>query len=257
MEPNARNQTLTCSDCGSSFLRRIPNGRPAKRCDNCRKINESNRNKISRGKRGDQKARNIARWNTQEARQNTTYAETRPVDSDKPKHPGGRPTSYRKEYVGIAKRYYRKGATDAEVAELLGVGIWAIMGWAHKYPEFDQARKAGKNVTNKRVERSLYNRAVGYTYEAEKVFFPAGAPGPVKVTYREHVPPDVAACMNWLKNRDPERWREKFEAQTRHDHYHHGGDPRYRDTPDHELEKLIRAEARQAPAPDDDKPTTH
>ena len=43
---------------------------------------------------------------------------------------------------------------------------------------------------------------------AVKVFMPAGALQPVVVHYEEHCPPDVGAAFIWLKNRDPERWRD-------------------------------------------------
>ena len=59
-----------------------------------------------------------------------------------------------------------------------------------------------------RVERSLCERANGYSYEAVKIFMPAGAKQPVVVHYTEHCPPDVGAAFIWLKNRDPERWRD-------------------------------------------------
>jgi hypothetical protein len=59
-----------------------------------------------------------------------------------------------------------------------------------------------------RVERSLYQRANGYNYEACKIFMPAGSKQPVVVHYIEHCPPDVGAAFIWLKNRDPERWRD-------------------------------------------------
>jgi hypothetical protein len=58
-----------------------------------------------------------------------------------------------------------------------------------------------------RVERSLYERANGYNYEAVRIFMPAGSEQPVVVHYVEHCPPDVGAAFIWLKNRDPERWR--------------------------------------------------
>jgi hypothetical protein len=58
------------------------------------------------------------------------------------------------------------------------------------------------------VKRSLYSRAVGYNYEATKIFMPAGHTKPVCARYIEHVPPDVTACIFWLKNRDPEHWRD-------------------------------------------------
>ena len=37
---------------------------------------------------------------------------------------------------------------------------------------------------------------------------PAGAKKPVVVHYTEHLPPDVGAAFIWLKNRDPDRWRD-------------------------------------------------
>ena len=45
-------------------------------------------------------------------------------------------------------------------------------------------------------------------YEATKIFMPAGAKQPVVVHYLEHVPADVGAAFIWLKNRDPEHWRD-------------------------------------------------
>ena len=51
-------------------------------------------------------------------------------------------------------------------------------------------------------------RANGYSYDAVKIFMPAGAKEPVIVHYTEHCPPDVGAAFIWLKNRDPERWRD-------------------------------------------------
>jgi hypothetical protein len=58
------------------------------------------------------------------------------------------------------------------------------------------------------TSRSLYERANGYNYEAVKIFTPAGSKQPVVVHYVEHCPPDVGAAFIWLKNRDPERWRD-------------------------------------------------
>jgi hypothetical protein len=36
---------------------------------------------------------------------------------------------------------------------------------------------------------------------------PARSKQPVVVLYIGHIPPDVTAGMFWLKNRDPENWR--------------------------------------------------
>jgi hypothetical protein len=59
-----------------------------------------------------------------------------------------------------------------------------------------------------RVERSLYERANGYNYEAVKIFMPANREKPVYAKYIEHIPPDTTAAIFWLKNRDPQHWRD-------------------------------------------------
>jgi hypothetical protein len=55
----------------------------------------------------------------------------------------------------------------------------------------------GKQAADDLVERRFYERAVGYTYDAVKVFMPAGAIEPVYASYREHIPPDVNAARFW------------------------------------------------------------
>jgi hypothetical protein len=63
------------------------------------------------------------------------------------------------------------------------------------------------------IERSLYTRAVGYSYEAVKIFMPAGRSKPVYAPYTEHVPPDVTAGIYWTKNRMPDRWRDQQNVE--------------------------------------------
>ena len=72
--------------------------------------------------------------------------------------------------------------------------------------------KTGKEPADDRVERSLFNRAVGYTYESEKIAI--NAQGEVtRAKTVEHVPPDTAAAFIWLKNRRKEIWRDRHEHQ--------------------------------------------
>jgi hypothetical protein len=59
----------------------------------------------------------------------------------------------------------------------------------------------------------LYHRANGYNYEAVKIFMPGGRAKPVYAPYTEHVPPDVTACIFWLKNRDPKNWRDSQQME--------------------------------------------
>jgi hypothetical protein len=77
----------------------------------------------------------------------------------------------------------------------------------------ESRHEIGKAEADKRVERSLYERANGCSYDAVKIFMPAGAKKPVYAPYLEHVPPDVAAGIFWLKNRDPEHWRDAWQLE--------------------------------------------
>jgi hypothetical protein len=97
---------------------------------------------------------------------------------------------------------------------MLDVSIRTIYLWRATKPEFAVALKVGKSEADERVERSLYNRAIGYTFNSEKVFQFQGQI--VRTPTIEHVPPDTVAMIFWLKNRRPEQWREKNETVITH-----------------------------------------
>lgn len=122
----------------------------------------------------------------------------------------GRPTKYKPEYAEQAKKLCELGATDYELADFFKVDTVTIHRWRAAHEEFCKSVIAGKELCDERVVRSLYNRAVGYTYESEKVFQFQGAI--VRADTSEHVPPDPGAAMNWLKNRRPDEWREKQDV---------------------------------------------
>lgn len=120
---------------------------------------------------------------------------------------GGRDTSYKPEYAAMAAKACEFGATNYELGQMFGVSSATIIDWSNRYIEFSDALTCGKEKADERVERSLYNRAVGYSYESEKVFNYQGEI--VRTGTVEHVPPDPGAALNWLKNRQPEKWRDK------------------------------------------------
>lgn len=135
---------------------------------------------------------------------------------DDPQDKGGRPSGYQPEYVEQARKLCELGATDIEVADFFDVSDRTIYRWQLKYPEFCQALKAGKASADDRVERSLYHKATGYTFESEKIFQFQGEI--VRAKTREHIPPDTTSMIFWLKNRRPEQWRDKSEQVIRHEH---------------------------------------
>lgn len=119
----------------------------------------------------------------------------------------GRPSSYKPEFAEQTRKLCELGATDAEIADFFEVSKATITTWKAAHPDFLASLKAGKDLADERVERSLYHKAIGYTFEAVKIF-PGGADGPVYAPYTEHVPPDTTACIFWLKNRRQQQWRD-------------------------------------------------
>lgn len=128
--------------------------------------------------------------------------------------PAGRPTDYQPEFAAQARKLCEFGATDIELADFFEVNVSTIYRWRNSHEEFCEAVKVGKDACDDRVERSLFQRAVGYTFESEKVFQFQGQI--VRADTREHVPPDAGAAMNWLKNRRGGTWRDKQDV------YHSG-----------------------------------
>ena len=62
----------------------------------------------------------------------------------------------------IAKACARFGAIEDEIANELNIGPATLDRWKRKYPEFRCALKAGKEASDDRVERSLYQLAIGW-----------------------------------------------------------------------------------------------
>lgn len=123
----------------------------------------------------------------------------------------GRKPEYQPSYAKIAEKAAQTGATDEEIAELFEVNTRTLYKWKLKHPELGQALKAGKSLADERVERALYQKAIGYRFQAVKIFMPGGATEPVYAPYVEEAAPDTTAAIFWLKNRKPEEWRDKHE----------------------------------------------
>lgn len=119
----------------------------------------------------------------------------------------GRPSQYKPEFAEQAKKLCQLGATDMELADFFGVDVRTIYRWRNNHEEFCQSVMVGKDAADERVARALYQRAVGYSYESEKVFQNGGQI--VRADITEHVPPDSGAAFNWLKNRRSQEWRDK------------------------------------------------
>jgi len=121
-----------------------------------------------------------------------------------------RPKTWKPEYANITKGACKLGATDQDLADMFKVSLRTINNWKTTEAAFMAALKVGKTNADDRVERSLYQRALGYTHDEDKIFNAYGEP--LIVPTKKHYPPDTTAAIFWLKNRRPDQWREKQEG---------------------------------------------
>ena len=134
------------------------------------------------------------------------------------KNVGGRPTKYLGEVHDVAAMALaRTGLTDEEISENLKIETRTFYRWKREHESFCQAVRAGKDSVDDRVENALLRRALGYRVTLVKEVAVAGPkdvgaklePAKLDVDY----PPEVAAASMWLRNRRPDKWREKLDVE--------------------------------------------
>ena len=136
----------------------------------------------------------------------------------------GRPGTrvYTETYVELARRLCAHlGATEAELADVIGVHRRKITEWKDRHPDFRRVLQSGKAEADAVVADRLYKRATGWEHEAVKIYLvdkvtttkdDAGnevttiVKEPLYVPYVERFPPDTTACIFWLSNRQRGRW---------------------------------------------------
>lgn len=123
-----------------------------------------------------------------------------------------RPSKYKPEYAEQAQRLCANNAfTDVELASFFGVTLSTVHLWKLKHPEFSDAIKIGKAPANARVEKSLYDRAMGYSQTETDIRVIGGKI--VKTEVVRHYPPDPTSLIFYLKNRMPDQYRDKQELE--------------------------------------------
>ena len=107
------------------------------------------------------------------------------------------------ESLAILSGWARKGLTDNEIAKNIGISRKTLSVWKCKNVLIRNTLKNNKEIADLIVENALFKSATGYDYDEDIVLN-----GKV-VTITRHVPASNTAQIFWLKNRMPDRWREK------------------------------------------------
>lgn len=112
----------------------------------------------------------------------------------------------------LLRAWARDGLTDEEIATKCGICRDTLYEWKKRFPDISDALKKGKDAADIEVENALFKRATGYAYAEVKVEYECGVE--IKRTeILKEVPPDVGAQCFWLKNRRPDKWRDKQQVE--------------------------------------------
>ena len=115
------------------------------------------------------------------------------------------------EALTLLEGWARDGLTDEQIAHNIGITRETLNQWKHRFPDISDTLKKGKEVVDIQVENALLKRALGYEYTEEKVEI-SEKDGKKVVQTVKHVAPDTTAQIFWLKNRRPDKWRDKPDA---------------------------------------------
>lgn len=89
------------------------------------------------------------------------------------------------EGLTLVEGWARDGLTEAQIAGNMGIGRSTLYRWRMAYPEMREALRKGKEVVDYEVENALLKTAIGGNTTAQTF---------------------------WLRNRRPDKWRDKPEA---------------------------------------------
>lgn len=104
----------------------------------------------------------------------------------------------------LIEGWARDGLTDEQIAKNLNIAYSTFKEYKNKYPAFSATLKRGKEIVDYEVENALLKRALGYEYD--EITYENGEE--VKRVTKQ-VAPDTTAQIFWLKNRKPDKWRDK------------------------------------------------
>lgn len=131
-----------------------------------------------------------------------------------------------KEGLLKLEAWARDGLTDEQIAGNIGICRDTLIEWKKRYSDISDTLKKGKEISDVQVENALFKKACGYTISLKKTFkvkrIEYDENTGKKISEREelvegfdemHVPADTTAQIFWLKNRLPEKWKDKIATE--------------------------------------------
>lgn len=109
------------------------------------------------------------------------------------------------------KGWLKVGITEREIAIRVGVSWTSWLEYKREHPDFKAILNEARLDIDYKVENALLQRATGFTTTETRII--TDDEGNVRETQiiTKTIPPDVMACIFWLKNRQPGEWKDKIE----------------------------------------------
>lgn len=135
-----------------------------------------------------------------------------------PGHPGitspgsGAPSKYDPEILPRVAKWARMGATVAELSDWLDIAQSTFHKWRHDHEAFAEAVKTGRLEADDRMQRSMFERGIGYTTteeQAVKIKVGKDEERVEIVEVQKHIPGDVGAQQFWMTNRRGDEWKHR------------------------------------------------
>lgn len=114
---------------------------------------------------------------------------------------------YTDEVLPKLEKYCSQGLNNKEIAQALMIGEKTFYDWRGRYPQFRLALAKYRGVADIFVENALYANCVGFEYTEEMAVAGVG-----RVKVKKFQTGDTKAQIFYLKNRMPERYKDKIET---------------------------------------------
>ena len=115
-----------------------------------------------------------------------------------------------KNRIHEVEDWSRNGITKDEIAKRLDIGVATLAIYAKAHPMLAEALNT-REVVDGKVERSLFQRAIGYEYKEEMHEYVVVDGEQILVgrkVFLRHMPPSDTATLAWLNNRRSSAWRQ-------------------------------------------------
>lgn len=100
------------------------------------------------------------------------------------------------------------GVSVVQICKDTRISSYSFYKWMEEDSELKEELKSAQSFANISVEDALMKSALGFFITAEKIT----AAGTV-VQYQQYIPPSIVAQIFYLKNRMPERWKDRTEVE--------------------------------------------